>query len=100
MLVRILVATGTIFFSLILGAILLAVVGYNNPELLSQMLGWARELKLFITSRGLAPHYNIWLELLLEERQLLFMAFVIIGRILIAIAMGILAFFWSLVSPR
>lgn len=98
MLVRILVATGTIFFSLILGAILLAVVGYNNPELLSQMLGWARELKLFITSRGLAPHYNIWLELLLEERQLLFMAFVILGRILIAIVMGILAFLWSLVA--
>lgn len=90
MLVRILVATGTIFFSLILGAILLAVVGYNYPEFLSEMLGWARQLKLFITSRGLAPHYNIWLELLLEERQLLFMAFVIAARILIATVMALL----------
>ena len=89
MLIRILLATGTIFFSLILGAILLAFVGYNNPELLSDMLGWARQLKLFITSRGLAPHYNIWLELLLEERQLLFMAFVIAARIALAILMAI-----------
>lgn len=95
MLIRILVATGTIFFSLILGAVLLAFVGYHNPEYLSQMLGWARELKLFITSRGLAPHYNIWLELLLEERQLLFMAFVIAARVAIAIVVGIASALWG-----
>lgn len=98
MLIRILLATSTIFFSLILGAILLAVVGYNYPELLSDMLGWARQLKLFITSRGLAPHYNIWLELLLEERQLLFMAFVIAARICIAIFMAICAAILGLFS--
>lgn len=92
MLLRILLSTGTIFFSLILGALLLAVVGYNSPEWLSTMLSWARDLKLFITSRGLAPHYNIWVELLLEERQLLFMAFVIIARILISIPMAIFAY--------
>ena len=91
MLLRLLVSTSTIFLSLILGAILLAVVGYNNPEILSQMLVWAHDLKGFITSRGLAPHYNIWLELLLEERQLLFMAFVIMARILIAIPVAIFA---------
>ena len=98
MLIRLLLATGTIFFSLILGAILLAFVGYNNPELLSEMLGWARQLKVFITSRGLAPHYNIWLELLLEERQLLFMAFVIASRIVIAITMGLGAYIYGVLS--
>lgn len=95
MLLRLLLATGNIFFSLILGAILLAVVGYENPELLSEMLGWARELKVFITSRGLAPSYNIWLELLLEERQLLFMAFVIAARVLLAIVVGALAYIYG-----
>ncbi len=89
MLLRLLISTGTLFFSLILGAVLLAVVAYNDPEMLSTMLGWARELKLFITSRGLAPHYNIWIEFLLEERQLLFMAFVILARILIAIPVAL-----------
>lgn len=98
MLIRLLLATGTIFFSLILGAILLAFVGYNNPELLSDMLGWARQLKVFITSRGLAPHYNIWLELLLEERQLLFMAFVIAARIAIALIMGLGAYIYGVLS--
>lgn len=80
---RLLLSTGNIFLSLILGALMLALVGYNYPESLSEMLGWARELKVWITTRGLEPKYNIWLELLLEERQLLFMFFTIIARILL-----------------
>ncbi len=79
---RLMMSTSTLFLSLIFGAILLALVGYNRPELLSQMLGWARELKSAITSTGLEPKYNIWLELMLEERQLLFMFFTIIARIM------------------
>lgn len=82
---RLLLSTGNIFLSLILGAIMLALVGYNYPETLSQMLGWARALKGAITSTGLEPKYNIWLELLLEERQLLFMFFTIIARVLLSI---------------
>jgi hypothetical protein len=82
---RLLLSTGNIFLSLILGALMLALVGYNYPETLSEMLGWARELKVWITTRGLEPKYNIWLELLLEERQLLFMFFTIIARILLFI---------------
>jgi len=85
MLLRILLGTGTIFFSLILGAFALAFVGYHSPETLSAMLGAARELKSWITGMGLEPKYNIWIELLLEERQLLFMFFTIAARILLAI---------------
>src|SRR5262245_42416537 len=73
MLLRLLLGTSTIFLSLILGAFALALVGYNSPETLSEMLGWARDLKGLITSTGIDPKYNIWVELLLEERQLLFM---------------------------
>lgn len=98
MISRIVLAATSIFFSLILGAVLLALVGYHDPELLSEMLGWARELKLFITSRGLAPHYNIWLEFFLEERQLLFMSFVIVARVILALVFGILAYLWDLVT--
>lgn len=82
---RLLLSTGNIFLSLILGALMLALVGYNSPETLSEMLVWARNLKGWITSTGLEPKYNIWLELLLEERQLLFMFFTIIARILLFI---------------
>lgn len=85
MFLRLLLSTSTIFLSLILGAVALAFVGYNWPETLSQMLGWARDLKGVITSSGLDPRYNIWVELLLEERQLLFMFFTIAARILLAL---------------
>jgi hypothetical protein len=85
MLLRILLGTSTIFLSMIIGAFALAVVGYNWPETLSMMLGWARDLKAAITSTGLDPKYNIWVEILLEERQLLFMFFTIAARIFLAL---------------
>ena len=85
MLLRVLLSTGTIFLSLILGAFAMAVVGYNWPETLSMMLGWARDLKSVITRTGLEPKYNIWVEILLEERQLLFMFFTIAARIFLAL---------------
>jgi hypothetical protein len=91
MVLRVLLSTGNIFFSLILGAVALALVGYNSPETLSVMLGWARELKSLITSTGLEPKYNIWVELLLEERQLLLMFFTIAARLVIAIFAALFA---------
>ncbi|MDX2308874.1 MAG: hypothetical protein NW216_11595 [Hyphomicrobium sp.] len=92
MILRLLLSTTMIFVSLVLGAIGLALVGYNYPETLSEMLRWARELKIMITSSGLAAKYNIWLELLLEERQLLFMFFTIGARIVLGLLSGFLAF--------
>ncbi len=89
MLLRLLFSTGTLFFSLILGAVALAFVGYESPERLSAMLGWARDLKAVITSTGLDPKYNIWVELLLEERQLLFMFFTIGARIVLGLLGGL-----------
>lgn len=82
---RILLSVGNIVFSLILGALLMAFVAIYSPETLSMMLGWARSFKSLITGTGLAAKYNIWLELLLEERQLLLMFFTVIARVMLAI---------------
>ncbi len=82
---RILLSAGNLFLSLILGAIFMALVAIYSPETLSVMLGWARSLKALITGTGLSAKYNIWLELLLEERQLLFMGFTVFARILLGI---------------
>ncbi len=49
------------------------------------MLAWARNLKGVITNTGLDPKYNIWVEFLLEEKQILFMFFTIAARIVLAI---------------
>lgn len=90
--VRLLASTGNVLLSLILGAVAVAMVGIHYPEQLSVMLGWARELKLFITGLGLEPRYNIWVELMLEERQLLFMGFTIVARLILSIITGLIFF--------
>ena len=89
MLLRLLMGTSAIFFSLVLGAFALAFVGYQSPETLSHMLAWARDLKAVLTNTGLDPKYNIWIELILEERQLLFMFFTIGARIFLGILGGL-----------
>jgi len=81
---RLFLSISNVVFSLILGALLMAVVAIYSPETLSMMLGWARNFKALITSTGLDAKYNIWLELLLEERQLLLMFFTVIARIILA----------------
>jgi hypothetical protein len=85
---RILLSAGSILLSLILGALLMALVAVYSPETLSVLLAWARSFKAVITGTSLDAKYNIWLEILLEERQLLFMGFTIFARIIL----GLLAY--------
>ena len=82
---RILLSVANIVFSLVLGALLMAVVAIYSPETLSAMLDGARSFKALITGTGLDAKYNIWLQLLLEERQLLLMFFTVIARIILAV---------------
>ena len=82
---RLMLSTSILFFSLVLGAIMLGFVGYNSPETLSYLLAKAGELKHLITGTGLDPKYNIWVEVLLEEKQLLFMFFTITARLIIGL---------------
>jgi hypothetical protein len=84
---RIFLSAGNILLSLVLGALLMALVAVYSPETLSLMLAWARSFKDLITGTGLSAKYNIWLELLLDERQLVFMGFTIFARIVLGIAM-------------
>jgi hypothetical protein len=80
---RILLSAGNILVSLIIGALLMALVAVYSPETLSMLLALARDFKSLITGTGLQAKYNIWLEVLLDERQLLFMGFTVVARILI-----------------
>jgi hypothetical protein len=82
---RILLSAGNILLSLIIGAFLMALVAIYSPQTLSDLLVWARNFKDLITGTGLDAKYNIWLQILLEERQLLFMGFTVVARILLGI---------------
>jgi hypothetical protein len=86
---RILFSTGNILVSLILGAIALAFVGINYPEQLDRIITLSSDVKGYIVNTNLPPKYNVWVRLLLEEKQLVFMFFTIIMRIVLAIVQSI-----------
>ena len=78
-------ATGTLLAALLLGAVALVFFGLNYPGAASMMLGGAHNVKVALTSTGLAPKYNFWVEFLIDERQLLFLFFTIAARIALTI---------------
>lgn len=80
----VLLSTGNIVVSLLLGAIALAFVGINFPGTLDQIINLASTVKGYLTNTNLAPKYNVWVRLLLEEKQLVFMFFTIIARVLMS----------------
>ena len=80
---RALFSVGNIVLSLILGALLLVFVGVHWPEALSASLRWGHDVKEVITGTGLDPKYNVWIEFLLDDRQFVFMFFVVLARVLL-----------------
>jgi hypothetical protein len=82
---RILFSTGNVIVSLVLGAILFGFVFLRYPETFASLLDWAGGFKSWLINRGISTEYNNWIRVLLEERQLLFMAFTIVARIVLSI---------------
>ncbi len=93
---RVLFSIGNIVLSLILGAVLLVFVAFNSPETLSASLHWAHSVKEVITGTPLDPKYNVWIEFLLDDRQLVFMGFVVLARILL----GLIALPFIIIKDR
>lgn len=82
---RILLSTSNVIISLILGALLFGFVFLKYPETMATILEWASSFKSWLISRGISTEYNNWIRVLLEERQLVFMAFTIVARIMLSI---------------
>lgn len=94
--VRIVMSTGGLFLALLLGALAFAFFAINLPESLSYFISWARQIKVWLATSGVLPaRYNVWLELLLEERQLVFMFFTLLARLTLAMITSV---FWWLVG--
>ena len=82
---RVIAATASIFFSLILGAAALAAVAVIVPGTMESLLDSASWVRDQLTNTGLAPKYNVWVKFLIADQQLVFMGFVIVMRILLAL---------------
>ncbi len=83
--VRTLLAAGNMVTAFVLAILLIIFLGLNYPPAISTSLRWARSAKDVITGTGLNPSYNVWLEFLLEDRQLVFIGYTIIMRMVLAL---------------
>lgn len=92
---RLAFSTSNVLFSLILGAIAFGFVFIKYPDTMAQILDWASGLKAWLITRGLSTEYNNWVRVLLEERQLVFMGFTIVARIILSIITGTLMWVWD-----
>jgi hypothetical protein len=84
-LTRTILAAGNMVAAFLLAALTIVFLALNYPPAISASLRWARVAKDIITGSGLNPSYNIWLEFFLEERQLVFVGFTILMRIVLAL---------------
>ncbi len=82
---RVFLATTNIFVSLVLGALAMGIVWYVSPETMQNLFQFASGVKTWLTSLGIEPTYNNFIWFLIEERQLVFMGFVIVTRVVLAI---------------
>jgi hypothetical protein len=92
--VRMLLAAGNMVTAFILAALTIIFLALNYPAVISSSLRTARMVKDVITGSGLNPSYNVWLEFLLEERQLVFIGYTIIMRMILAILTYIGTMLW------
>lgn len=83
--VRTFLAAGNMVTAFLLAIITIVFLGLNYPPAISASLRWARTAKDVITGTGLDPSYNVWLEFLLEDRQLVFIGYTIIMRMVLAL---------------
>ena len=94
---RLLFSTGNIFLSLVLGAIAFGFVFLKYPDTMNQILDWASGFKAWLITHGLSPEYNNCVRVLLEERQLAFMGFTVVARIILSIITGTVTWIWDTV---
>ena len=98
---RVLLAASNMVTAFILAIMTIIFLGLNYPPAISASLRWARVAKDVITGTGLNPSYNIWLEFFLEERQLVFIGYTIIMRmVLMRALLALFGYGWYRLRAR
>jgi len=80
---KVLFASTSLFASLVLAAIGMGVVVLFAPVTMEALFNAAGGIKSWIVSRGIPSKYNVFMQFLIEERQLVYMGFVIVARALL-----------------
>lgn len=75
----------TFLLTMVLGAIAFAATAIEFPTIMSQLIEGAQQLPAYLSTLGLSPSYQVWVNILLTGDKLVLLGFVFVTRIVIAI---------------
>ena len=96
---RYFLSLGNVFFSLVLGAVALGVAWFYFPEATVQMFKAAGSIREWLASRGWPAHYEAVVRALLDERQIVYMGFVLATRIVVGLLISLCFWMYRKVVP-
>jgi hypothetical protein len=82
---RFFLSLGNVFFSLILGAVALGIGLFYFPDATLQLFKWAGSLRETLISGNWPSRYEVVLRVLVDERQIVYMGFVLAARIIVGL---------------
>jgi hypothetical protein len=94
---RFFLSLGNVAFSLILGAVALGFFWFYFPDWTLQLFRWAGSIRESVITGNWPARYEVVLRALVDERQIVYMGFVLATRIVVGI---IIALFYKLLGGR
>jgi hypothetical protein len=82
---RFFLSLGNVFFSLILGAVALGIGLFYFPNATLQLFRWAGSIRETLIAGNWSARYEVVLRALVDERQIVYMGFVLATRILVGL---------------
>jgi hypothetical protein len=87
---RFFLSLGNVFFSLILGAVALGFFWFYFPDWTLQLFKWAGTVRESLISGTWPARYEVVLRALVDERQIVYMGFVLATRIVVGVLIMLL----------
>jgi hypothetical protein len=82
---RFFLSLGNVFFSLILGAVALGFFWFYFPDWTLTLFKWAGSIREGIVSGNWPARYEVVIRALVDERQIVYMGFVLATRVVVGI---------------
>jgi hypothetical protein len=91
---------GNVFFSLILGAVALGFFWFYFPEATLQLFRWASSVRESMVSGTWPARYEVVIRALVDERQIVYMGFVLATRIAVGVLIMLVSKMFGRRSPE
>lgn len=90
---RFFLSLGNVFFSLVLGALAFGFFWLYFPDVTLQLFKWASSLRESLFSTTWSARYEVALRFFVDERQIVYMGFVLVTRIVVGLLIVLIAKF-------